>query len=697
MCFVGNLFPGPRTDLLRLVQQYFPRNFVGHAYFDQMAAIYSAAKIVFNRSLVNDVNMRVFEALASGSLVMTNDLTENGLPELFRDGVHLATYTSGEDLLEKLRYYLQREELRERIAAAGRAEVVAKHTYLHRVRQILEVVSVGWDKRSAGPPMELRASRIANGDLAGAGHDAPPATHDPSPPTQNAQLADCRDRSDLDFSRPVLLALIPPSAGTILDVGCGDGCLGQALKARQPCEVIGIERDEQAAAVARSRYDLVLAGDVEQMEITNWDGYFDAVVLGGVLQQFRDAAKQLQRIRSWLKADGRLILSVANVREHNVVRGLLAGNWTYQPAGITNATQRSFFTSRTIQRLLGQCGFCVEHVAAVPTAGYDEWERAGRPDKITIGGLHLDGPPEQIQEYFVYQWLVVAGKAKQSELTAKEPEVRSQNSEGGKQTAEGGQGQMTNDQGQMTVASAPHRGTCVAGPLRVPRSRNPLLRRAVGWPGCVVLMVTHDRLEYTKLSLESLLAQDYPNLRIVVFENGSSDQTPEYLTERLRNEPRARIILSPVNRGVVYPMNEVWFGDNARFPEGGGPELLVKVDSDTLVPPDLLWRLAEGHMASDRFGALAGFHFREEGAALIDDRRIEEFDGAKVVRQRFVGGCAVMIKKATLERFGPIPCRTEGQAGPFMDGGWTGYQERMTAAGLVNGYVWPLVHVDHME
>jgi hypothetical protein len=32
-----------------------------------------------------------------------------------------------------------------------------------------------------------------------------------------------------------------------------------------------------------------------------------------------------------------------------------------------------------------------------------------------------------------------------------------------------------------------------------------------------------------------------------------------------------------------------------------------------------------------------------------------------------------------------------------MDGGWTAYQERMTAAGLVSGYVWPLVHVDHME
>ncbi len=39
-----------------------------------MARTYSAARTVFNRSIKNDINMRVFEALASGSLLVTNDL-----------------------------------------------------------------------------------------------------------------------------------------------------------------------------------------------------------------------------------------------------------------------------------------------------------------------------------------------------------------------------------------------------------------------------------------------------------------------------------------------------------------------------------------------------------------------------------------------------------------------------------------------
>ena len=69
-----------------------------------MARVYSASRVVFNRSIRNDVNMRVFEALACGSLLVTNDLAENGQDELFQDRVHLATYReSGRDARDRSR------------------------------------------------------------------------------------------------------------------------------------------------------------------------------------------------------------------------------------------------------------------------------------------------------------------------------------------------------------------------------------------------------------------------------------------------------------------------------------------------------------------------------------------------------------------------------------------------------------------
>lgn len=138
VAFVGTLFHGPRLDLVGLIRQHFPNSFVGRAYFTEMAKIYNQTKIVFNRSLKNDVNMRAFEALACGSLLVTNDLSDNGQSELFQDKVHLATYRTPGEMLARIRYYLEREEEREQIASQGREEVLARHTYAHRMRTILD-------------------------------------------------------------------------------------------------------------------------------------------------------------------------------------------------------------------------------------------------------------------------------------------------------------------------------------------------------------------------------------------------------------------------------------------------------------------------------------------------------------------------------------------------------------------------------
>lgn len=140
VAFAGNVFPGPREELLNLLKSEFPRTFVGQRYLHEMAQTYAASHIVFNRSVGDDVNMRVFEALASGSLLVTNDLPESGQRELFADGRHLITYASADELREKIRYYLTHDDEREQIAQRGRALVLDRHTYLHRVLQLLRTI-----------------------------------------------------------------------------------------------------------------------------------------------------------------------------------------------------------------------------------------------------------------------------------------------------------------------------------------------------------------------------------------------------------------------------------------------------------------------------------------------------------------------------------------------------------------------------
>jgi spore maturation protein CgeB len=116
--FVGNPGSPERQRLLDLIRSHFPNSFTGNAYGEDMARLYSRAKVVFNCGIRNDVNMRVFEALASGSLLVTNDLSANGQAALFQDGRHLVTYRTDEELLDRIAYYLAHEEEREAIARA---------------------------------------------------------------------------------------------------------------------------------------------------------------------------------------------------------------------------------------------------------------------------------------------------------------------------------------------------------------------------------------------------------------------------------------------------------------------------------------------------------------------------------------------------------------------------------------------------
>jgi spore maturation protein CgeB len=98
------------------------------------------------------MNMRVFEALACGSLLVTNDLAENGQDELFQDRVHLAAYREPGEMLEVIAYYLDHAGEREAIAAAGRAEAVGRHTYRHRMERLLAEAERRLGRTVAGLP-----------------------------------------------------------------------------------------------------------------------------------------------------------------------------------------------------------------------------------------------------------------------------------------------------------------------------------------------------------------------------------------------------------------------------------------------------------------------------------------------------------------------------------------------------------------
>jgi spore maturation protein CgeB len=150
--FVGTNRPG-RMELMRFLNSQgvavqiwgnsWPKetpNYMGEAiYLDNKRYVYNSSKIVLNHHYLVGVNMRFFEALGNRCF-MLSDLVD-GIEELgFKEGVHYVSYSNMQDLVEKIHYYLQRPEERQKIARQGHATVRQNHTYIHRVKEVLESI-----------------------------------------------------------------------------------------------------------------------------------------------------------------------------------------------------------------------------------------------------------------------------------------------------------------------------------------------------------------------------------------------------------------------------------------------------------------------------------------------------------------------------------------------------------------------------
>jgi len=142
--FVGNMDPKlhpERAKLLRKMSAKYSVLAVSGLHYENMAKVYSVSKIGFNKSINRDLNMRVFEIMSCGTMLLT-DKIDNGMNDFFENKKHLVMYENEEELNELVQYYLEHEEEREEIAKEGQKEVHEKHTYEHRAEQILKTVKV---------------------------------------------------------------------------------------------------------------------------------------------------------------------------------------------------------------------------------------------------------------------------------------------------------------------------------------------------------------------------------------------------------------------------------------------------------------------------------------------------------------------------------------------------------------------------
>lgn len=84
-------------------------------------------------------NMTLYEATGVGTLLITDE--KENLSEIFEIGKEIETYNNAEDLTKKIKYYLEHEEERLKIAKAGQARTLRDHTYKKRMEELIIILN----------------------------------------------------------------------------------------------------------------------------------------------------------------------------------------------------------------------------------------------------------------------------------------------------------------------------------------------------------------------------------------------------------------------------------------------------------------------------------------------------------------------------------------------------------------------------
>jgi len=119
-------------------------------------------------------------------------------------------------------------------------------------------------------------------------------------------------------------------------------------------------------------------------------------------------------------------------------------------------------------------------------------------------------------------------------------------------------------------------------------------------PRVVVLIPAYNEEKVIERTIQGALDSDYPNLRVIVIDDGSKDRTLEIARRAFAAEEAAGrvLILTKPNGGKAEALD---FG----LEHIGNAELFVGIDADTIIAPDAIARLVP-HFLNPKVAAVAG-------------------------------------------------------------------------------------------
>jgi 2-polyprenyl-3-methyl-5-hydroxy-6-metoxy-1,4-benzoquinol methylase len=154
--------------------------------------------------------------------------------------------------------------------------------------------------------------------------------------------------------RKDIIKYIIGESNKVLDVGCALGVNGKYLLDNNIAnEVVGIEFDEKMAQEASKHNSKMFCGDLNDDKfvetVLKANDTFDYILFGDILEHLLDPQKVLTDLKSQLKKNGKIIISLPNIAHVELfIQVFIKGSWPNNERGIFDKTHLRWFTRKDV-------------------------------------------------------------------------------------------------------------------------------------------------------------------------------------------------------------------------------------------------------------------------------------------------------------------------------------------------------------